>query len=179
MFISVDEQVAAARRKPSGGGGSIGAHLGFAGGWGRGQTTLRTKGSRLVAAAASEVDGSSTSRVLDSGGSRSSIPAGSASISYGEGTVRFVERRRGELCEELVEGRPLFIASERGGGSRHGDHRGGVSERRRGKRGRRGLPGVMAVLWGVVARLEVVCTVVAACASLRLVGGQRRGGVVE
>ena len=67
-----------------------------------------------MAAAASEVDGSSTSRVLDSGGSRSSIPAGSAPISYGEGTVRFVERRRGELCEELIEGRRPFIASVRG-----------------------------------------------------------------
>ena len=52
------------------------------------------------------------------------------------------------------------------------------SGRRRGKRGRRGLPGVMAELCDKVAWAEVVCTVVVACASLR-VRSADRGGVAS
>ena len=42
------------------------------------------------------------------------IPAGLAPTSYGESSVRFREERRGERCEEIVEGRPAFIGERDG-----------------------------------------------------------------
>ena len=41
------------------------------------------------------------------------------------------------------------------------------------------LPGVKAGLWDLVAHAKVVGFVVVACASVRAVGGQRRGGFVD
>ena len=74
----------------------MGAHLGFAGGWGSGQKNGARERSRMVAAAASEVDGSSTSIFLVTGGRRSSN-SGDASVNWrreGVCEVRREEERR-------------------------------------------------------------------------------------